>query len=135
MSKVCTRFQTKALQKPYPLGCTCPRGLYKGVPPPSPPGLFNNLLDGRDVCFLRKEKNSLKELHPIPRAWSVQSKTHTYWKVNACRQQIHNYTFAFILQLQWISLHLILQFHECIWFSYYLCNHYFIFILSWVYIV
>jgi len=45
MSKVYTHFQTKALQKPYPLGCTYLYGLYKGVPP-SPPRLFNNLLDG-----------------------------------------------------------------------------------------
>ena len=41
MGKVYTRFETKTAQKPYPIGRPKPNySLYKGVPPPPPPGLF-----------------------------------------------------------------------------------------------
>ena len=51
MCKLHTRFQTETVLKPYPLGPHIP-GLYKGVPPPHPPGGLNHRSESGDLFFL-----------------------------------------------------------------------------------
>ena len=66
MGKMCSRFQTKTAQKPYPMG-TYLYGLYEGdSPPPPPPARFSG-----------KKMKTASRKHLIP---PLTLKQKTNWK-------------------------------------------------------